>query len=71
VRRREFLRSLGGAAAVWPLAARAQEAGRHYRIAMLAPPGGEVFVDELGKAGFVEGGNLEIDRRSLRVGAAS
>ena len=71
MRRREFLRSLGGAAAVWPLAVRAQEAGRHYRIAMLAPPGGESFVDELGKAGFVEGGNLEIDRRGLGVAAAS
>ena len=71
MRRREFLRSLGGAAAVWPLAARAQEAGRHYRVAMLAPPGGESFVDELGKAGFVEGGNLEIDRRGLGAAAAS
>src|SRR5258707_14628111 len=38
---------------------------------MLAPPGGESFVDELGKAGFVEGGNLEIDRRGLGVAAAS
>jgi putative tryptophan/tyrosine transport system substrate-binding protein len=68
VRRREFIARLGGVAAVWPLAARAQVTGRHYRIAMLGP---RSFFEELGQAGFVEGRNLEIDGRGLGVATAS
>ena len=47
----------------------AQESGRTYRVGLLsgglarpAPPSG-AFVDELGKAGFVEGNNLIVDWR--------
>ncbi|XIA64720.1 hypothetical protein ACFIOY_39060 [Bradyrhizobium sp. TZ2] len=59
------------AAAVWPLAARAQEAGQHYRIAIIEPPRWKSFLDELGQAGFVEGRNREIDSRGMGVATAS
>jgi putative ABC transport system substrate-binding protein len=62
---------LGGAAMVRSSVALAQQAGRQYRIAIIAAPGWEVFVDELAQAGFVEGHNLEIDSRGLGVAAAS
>ena len=62
MRRREFVSFLGSAAA-WPLAVRAQEPGRTYRIGFITPPARELpvvvaFFDELRRNGFVEGQNL-------------
>ena len=71
MRRREFITLLGGAAAMWPHTAPAQQAGRKYRIAILATAGSHIFLDELGQAGFVEGHNLEIDSRGIGVASAS
>ena len=69
MRRREFITILGGAAASWPLAARAQEAGRKYRIAVLGPnprnsASYSALFDELQQFGFIEGQNLTIDFRT-------
>ena len=66
MRRREFVAVLGSAAVVWALAARAQEAGRTYRIGGLSagPRGAPYWLavfDELRRAGFIEGQNLTID----------
>jgi hypothetical protein len=62
--RRHFITLLGGAAA-WPLAARAQEDGRTYRLGFLLPaarqtPPMEAFFDEVRLNGFVEGKNLVV-----------
>jgi putative ABC transport system substrate-binding protein len=66
MKRREFVAVLGSAVVAWPLAARAQEAGRTYQIGGLsagprsAPYWLAVF-DELRRAGFIEGQNVTID----------
>jgi len=72
VKRRAFILALGGAAAVWPLAARAQQGERVRRIAVLmAHPKSDpefqtylaAFREELQKLGWTEGRNIQIDSR--------
>jgi hypothetical protein len=73
--RPEFFRLLGGAA-TWPLAARAQQAGRIARVGVLGPdlnnsvsgPGYQVFFSELRKLGFTEGQNLVVEYRRTDEG---
>ena len=62
--RREFNTGLAGATA-WPIAARAQESGRIYRLGFAIPVGRDspaisAFFDELRLAGFIEGQNLSV-----------
>src|SRR6266700_2127801 len=65
MRRRDFIKVIGGAA-TWPLAALGQEPGRMYRLGCLfasprdAPHHVALF-DELRRLGFVEGQSLIID----------
>jgi hypothetical protein len=68
VNKRDFITLLGGAAASWPLAARAQEPGRIYRLGCLhgSPrdaPHHVAFFDALRRLGFIEGQNLAADGR--------
>jgi ABC-type uncharacterized transport system substrate-binding protein len=68
IERRKFLATLGGAAAAWPLAARAQQAGKVARIGFLryASPHQKQFDgfrDGLRANGYVEGQNIVIEQR--------
>ena len=71
MKRRGFITLLGGTAATWPLAARAQQpAGRIYRIGYLSAPSREsvqrtldAFLRKLRELGWVEGSNLIIEYR--------
>jgi putative ABC transport system substrate-binding protein len=69
MRRREFI-VLAGGVAIWPCAARTQEPGRIYRVAYLGPsprdaPPQFAFFETLGKLGYVEGKNLDVDSRGF------
>jgi putative ABC transport system substrate-binding protein len=67
--RREFLATLGGAAAAWPLAARAQQPAKLPTIGFLgATPSTEsqrvaAFVQRLRELGWIDGRNLAIEYR--------
>ena len=67
--RREFITLLGGAAAAWPLAARAQQAGKLPTIGFLGAdasswsPWTAAFVERLGELAWIDGRNLAIEYR--------
>ena len=68
MKRREFIQFLVGAAAAWPLVARAQQMGKVTRIGVLNPgssdtPAAGSFYEGLKDLGYVEGHNIAIERR--------
>src|SRR5262249_8945375 len=72
IRRRKFLATLGGAAAAWPLAARAQQGERMRRIGVLMPSVADdpefqaritAFLQGLAQLGWLDGSNVRIDTR--------
>jgi putative ABC transport system substrate-binding protein len=72
MRRREFITLIGGTAAAWPLAARAQQPERMRRIGVLmnltaddpeAPGRVAAFAQGLGELGWTIGRNVRIDYR--------
>src|SRR5262249_33689325 len=68
MKRREFITLLGGAAAAWPLAARAQQTGRVWRVALIGavsplPAMLSTFREALQQRGWTEGKNLSVDVR--------
>jgi len=72
MRRREFITLLGGAAAAWPVAARAQQGERIRRIGVLIggaesdqqPRGNlQAFKGAMQELGWIEGRNIQVDYR--------
>jgi ABC-type uncharacterized transport system substrate-binding protein len=69
VKRREFIALLGGAA-MWPLAARAQQAGKLPKIGLVSigashtdPANFGPFLEQMRELGYVDGQNVIFDRR--------
>ncbi len=72
MRRREFILAVGGAAAAWPLAARAQQGERARRIGVLMNLAADdaegqariaAFLQGLQQLGWTDGGNVRLDYR--------
>ena len=74
IRRREFITLLGGAAALWPLAARAQQSGPMRRVGVITGTGVDAddadmkarfaaFAQALEQLGWSHGRNGQIDYR--------
>jgi putative ABC transport system substrate-binding protein len=66
MRRREFITLLGGAAAAWPLAARAQRTPKVPRMGFLSagsPPANPAFWKGMQELGYIEGQNILVEYR--------
>src|ERR1700751_3040015 len=72
MRRRDFITLLGSAAAVWPVATRAQQSERMRRIGVLMNISADdpeaqsrmtAFVQGLQQSGWTDGRNIRIDTR--------
>jgi putative tryptophan/tyrosine transport system substrate-binding protein len=70
MRRRDFIGLLGSTAAAWPLTARAQQAGKVWRIGYLSPGSSsspsdshKAFMLGLNDLGYIDGKNARFERR--------
>ena len=69
MRRRDFIKIIGGSAAAWPVAARAQQDGKVPTIGVLGSdaivwnPWREAFVERLRQLGWIEGRTVAIEYR--------
>ena len=72
MRRRDFIKVIGGAAVIWPLTARAQQPERKRRVGVLmahaeTDPEFRSYLDAfrqgLQARGWIEGRNIQIDTR--------
>ena len=68
MKRRELITLLGGAAAAWPLTARAQDGRKPARIGYMTPLAlNPSFVQGLRELGYFEGWDFEIEYRNSRA----
>jgi len=68
MRRRDFIKVIAGSAVAWPVAARAQQPGRVYRIGFITagvpiPALRRAFYDALRMLGWIESKNFVIEER--------
>ncbi len=70
IRRREFITLVGGAAAAWPLSARAQQQGKVWQVGVLSIGSAatarhlvEAFVKGMADLGYQEGRNVHYEVR--------
>jgi putative tryptophan/tyrosine transport system substrate-binding protein len=66
MRRRDFIKVVAGSAVTWPLAARAQQAGKLPRIGIILVEPSELteaLSQGLREAGYVDGQNIVLDLR--------
>jgi putative ABC transport system substrate-binding protein len=66
MRRRDFVRLVGTTAALWPLAARGQQAAKIPRVVFISPGAAQTayFKGQLRDLGYVEGRNIQFEFRN-------
>ena len=69
MRRRKFITLLGGTAATWSVAGRAQKVGKVWRVGSLSPASSgqndnvKAFLQALNDLGYIDGKNMHFERR--------